>query len=309
MVIAGVCCSTSAFAQSDFVRPFASLFGGTGAAPGTHENLNLSLSASEVYDDNQLADAGTGSYSAASPFQKSGFYTGLGGALRFDWTGRKVQIAANAASDARYYGDTHQFIPGNYGGGVGLSAEFARRSQFFVNQSFSYSPSLFYALLPALGSPAAGEVVGVGSDLALGKQDGYVSDTTTRLSLGVTSRSSVTLLGSYRYSTFAVVPGESNYRSYSAGGRYSYTVNRDATLHFGYTRRQADFLYSVDGGAVVEHDIDAGVDYHRTLSFSRRTRDREHPGGRRHRPADIGRSKRAGAVQAVQRPRQWRVEP
>jgi hypothetical protein len=141
----------------------------------------------------------------------------------------------------------------------------------FVNQSISYSPSLFYAVLPTLDSPGVGNVVGAGSDLSLAKQDGYISDTTARLSVGITARSTVTVLGNYRYSTFPGASAGRDYRSYAAGGQYAYTINRNATLHLGYTRRQADYQHSVDGGPVVEHDIDAGVAYRRPLSFSRRT--------------------------------------
>jgi hypothetical protein len=272
MTLAGVCVSAPAFAQGGSMRPYASLFGGAGTAPGLHQNLDVTLSAAEAYDDNRLADVAGGMSSAASPLQRSGFYTGLDGALRYDWTGQRVQFAANGASNLRYYADTHELVPVNYGGGLGLSVGFARRSRLFVNQSVSYSPSLFYSVLPALDSPAVGNVVGAGSDLSVAKQNGYVSDTTTKLSLGVTARSTMTLLGDYQYSTFAVAPGVPAFRSYSAGGQYAYTLSRDATLHLGYVRREAGSLYSGDGHPVVEHDIDAGVDYHRALSFSRRTR-------------------------------------
>jgi hypothetical protein len=272
MMLACVCCSSSAFAQNGAIRPYSSLFEGTGSAPGPHQNLNLSLSAAEVYDDNQLVDAGGGAFSAGSPIEKSGFYTGFDGALGYDWTGTRVQFAANAGSNVRYYGDTHQLVPMNYGGGVGLSAAFARRSRFFFNQSISYLPPLFYSVLPALGAPAAGDVVGAGSDSSLAQQAGYISDTTTSLSVGVTARSSVTVLGNYRAGRFAGVSGPRDYRSYAAGGRYEYTVSRNATLRLGYVRRQANYLSSADGRPVVVHDIDAGVDYHRALSFSRRTR-------------------------------------
>jgi hypothetical protein len=270
-VLAGACCSATAFAQTGSMRPYSSLFEGTGSASGTHESLSLSLSAAEAYDDNQLADAAGGSFSVRSPIQKSGFYTGFDGTLGYDWTGKRVQFASNAGADARYYADTHQLVPVNYGGGAGLSVEFARRSQFFVNQSLSYSPSLFYSLLPVLGSPVVGSVVGAGSDLSLAKQDGYVSDTSTRLSVGVTARSTLTAIGNYRYSTFARASGAGDYRSYSVGGQYAYTLNRDATLHFGYTRREAGYSYTGRGGPAIENDIDAGVAYHRALSFSRRT--------------------------------------
>jgi hypothetical protein len=61
-------------------------------------------------------------------------------------------------------------------------------------------------------------------------------------------------------------------RSYGVGGRYGYNVTRNATLHFGYVYRGGQYSYSPGQSAAVVHDIDAGIDYHRPLSLSRRTR-------------------------------------
>jgi hypothetical protein len=67
------------------------------------------------------------------------------------------------------------------------------------------------------------------------------------------------------------VVGGQDLRSLGIGGRYLYNLSRSSSVHLGYFYRQGQYSYLATGQSTVAHDIDIGIDYHRPLSFSRRT--------------------------------------
>ena len=96
-------------------------------------------------------------------------------------------------------------------------------------------------------------------------------ETSANLTRSLTSRSNFNLLGTFRYSDLSRIAGGQDLRAYSAGGRYLYNLSRNATLHLGYIYREGQYTYVASAQSTVAHDIDVGVDYHKPLSFSRRT--------------------------------------
>lgn len=256
-------------AQNPSGRPYQALFGGATTDPSIRNSLDFSITSLEAYDDNVLGDYGD----LAAPTDLSrGFYSGLSGVLDYGFTGRRLQISATAGSELRYYGRLGGIQLANQYGAIGLTASLSKRTKALVNQSVTYAPSLFYSLIP--GFPLSpGEAVGAGSDYAVGKQDTIITDTNASLTTGLTRRASLTFLGTYRNSNNSGAQSPLwNLSSYGAGGRFLYNLSRDATLHLGYVYREG--AYPLASGAslpVVVHDIDAGVDYARALSFSRRT--------------------------------------
>src|SRR5204862_2967615 len=56
------------------------------------------------------------------------------------------------------------------------------------------------------------------------------------------------------------------------GGIYQRHISRDATLHLGYVYQEGQFGVQAQARPAAVHNIDAGLDYHRALSFSRRTK-------------------------------------
>ena len=136
----------------------------------------------------------------------------------------------------------------------------------------SYSPSYFYGLFPSLASVESGVPIGAVSDFTINDQKALLSDSVVTFSQGLSTRTSVSLLADYRTTKFSAEAADRDLRSYSAGGRYGYSLNKNATLHFGYVYRTGQYAYTQNSSSTVVHDIDAGVDYHRPLSLSRRTR-------------------------------------
>jgi hypothetical protein len=203
-----------------------------------------------------------------SPFLQSGFYTGVSADLSYAWQGQRVQIGANGGTAIRHY-QGQGLVPVGFGGGFGLSAEFARRTRLFVNQSIAYSPAYMYGVFPELGL-TAGQVVGQGDPLS--ESQVYIYDTTANITRGISRRGSVEFLSNIRYSDFDESTNiYTDLLSWSVGGRYRQGITRYTQLRLGYIYRKGSYGFVGAARPTVLHDIDVGVDYNRALSLTRRT--------------------------------------
>jgi len=274
VLVATVAGGRDAEAQVDRQRPYRALFGGVTTDPSVQHYLDLTMSLSEVYDDNSLADLGGQLFADVPAVLGTGFYTGLETGLSYGWLGQTVQISASASSALRRY-PGERLLAATHVASMNLTARASRRTQILAAQTFRYAPSLFFgAALPADGAAVASEVAE--SDYVLGALDGYISETRLSLEQGLTRRSSVTILGEYHWSTFDDQRTAHALSAYGAGGRYQYTLARDVSVRLGYVHRRVQFGGSA--GTWGLHDIDAGIDYARSLSVSRRTRMDFHVG-------------------------------
>jgi hypothetical protein len=246
-------------------RPYAGLFGGSAPSPGARHTLDVSASVFAAYDDSEVADPVS---TPNQPFVQSGYYSGFDGELNYGWQGQKIQLGANAVTGIRHYRD-QGLVPVGFGVGFGLAAELAQETRLFVNQSVAYTPAYMYGVFPGLGQ-TPGQVVGAGDPLS--DSQVWVYDTSASLTRRVSRRGSVEALGTLRYSDFGQTSGV--YRdltSWSAGGRYRQGVSRYMSLRLGYIYRRGAYGVLGTGRPIVIHDIDAGVDYRRALSLTRRT--------------------------------------
>jgi hypothetical protein len=248
------------------------LFGGASSDPAIHHSLDLTLSVSGVYDDNAGADSGVGAGGAdVSPLLASGFYTSLEPGLTYDWTARRMRFGARAGSSLRYYADQEDFVGAGHFGAFNFSAG-SGRTQLSVRQTVGYSPAYFYGLLPSLPASEVGSVAAGGGDYALNALKSLVSDTAVDVSKSTGPRSSVSAFGNYRRAGYSGASERPDLQAYGIGGRFNRELSRTATLRLGYTFRKGQYDYSSSARSTIAHDIDAGIDYHRPLSFSRRTR-------------------------------------
>ncbi|HEY1304583.1 MAG TPA: hypothetical protein VGF24_13570 [Vicinamibacterales bacterium] len=274
IVLLSVCAATPAAAQTQSLRPYKALFGGATNDPSVKQSLDVTISVAEGYDDDVLADNGATGVGAAVGPPLSGVYTDFSPALTYVWGSDGVQLSAMSSASVRYYQPEHEFLGTTYFGSFGLSMG-SRRTHFSVDQSVNYSPAYFYGLFPQFDSTeVAGTVttVGPGRDYAVHNDPALIYYTSAALTRDLTQRSSISVAGTYSYTDLATgVIDRQDLRSYSVGGRYLYSISRYSTLHLGYTYREGQYSYEVRPQSVEAHDIDIGVDYHRPLSFSRRT--------------------------------------
>jgi hypothetical protein len=259
--------STGAAAQSEGSdRPYNGLFGGSQASsdrnPGT---LNLTLA--QGYDD--VVGTSIGSIGAPEA-SRAGQYTSLSADLGYGRRGRKVEFTSAAGSTARYYAAADQVTSLSYYADAGLSVQLMRRSQLTLNQSASYAPSYFSRLFPAVAPGPASAQVDSGqqpADYAADASEGYRNlSTALGLTHSLTRRDTLSFSGSFRSSAFS----GATISAYVVRGQFSRGLTRRAVLRVGYGYREAFWSYLDQ--RVRSHDIDLGVDYRRTLSFSRRTR-------------------------------------
>jgi hypothetical protein len=268
VAIAVLLASNIAAAQSRPERPYRGLFGGGDTSSNMEQSLSLSGSVGAGYDTSVLANAaesGFGGGSLTSPSQE-GSFTSFSEGLSYSLNKSKVSLGANASASQRYYPTANNSFISNYGGGLGVSWSPTSRTRFGVNQSVSYQPMNLYSLFPVFGTTPLGEVFLAGLDYGNVDASYYTYATTASATRQLSSRASITADYSYSQSVYKLYP---DFASQTAGVRFSRSLTAGVGLHigYGYTRT----IYGEQERLAGHHSIDTGIDYNKTLSFSRRT--------------------------------------
>lgn len=254
-------------------RPYRALFGGASVEPELRQSLDLTVSASEVFDDNLLIDL-TGP-EVSQTLQQSGFYTTLLGDLAFRRRGDRLQLAASAGVSTRYYSTVRKFVANDYHTAFGFSAQTSRRATLTVNQAFSRAPVYLLGLFASAVPPSIGDVITPATDFAANDDRSYSSDSSAAYVQNFTRRAAVSMATSFRRTNYLVTSARGEaFSAIDAGGTYTYGLRPDLGLRLGYIYRQASYLGALIGpgtGQPPEHDLDIGVDIKRSLSRTRRT--------------------------------------
>jgi hypothetical protein len=260
-------------------RPYRGIFGG-GGDPSTPQSLIFSGSAYGAYDDNIVA--GLTDRRIRDPFlQQSGPYQGVDAGLEYNFEKRtnRFSIATAAGAMGRY---THSergsdTIP--YGH-VDLQMDWhmTRSTVLSSHQSTAYASRYNFAFMPH-----ADEVTD--QDVAFMTQPDFdlfgLRALRSMSSLIVTQQlwsKRMSLSGGYIYRDVNVMgdsePGSRfhDYQTQSGLLRFNYSkpVTPHAELQLGYGVRVSD-RRSGAGEPRVMQTVNAGVNYSRALSFSRRT--------------------------------------
>jgi hypothetical protein len=260
--------STPAFAQGRAQRPVTGIFGGSGYDAEPVHVLDTTVSVGGAFESNEHRGL---DQRTLSPFEQSGFYTSLDGALNYGWRGEKVAFGANAGAQNRYYAETGDFLSVDRYGGVGLVASFARRTQLEVNQTVSYSPAYFSGMFPALSSDVPGSVDALGPDYAVSDLYAFTYETSAGISHGLTERTTLGFSSSVKRTDFSERSGYQDLVSYSVGGRLDRQLTQNAKARFGYYYRRGQYAFVNEAVDTTIHDLDVGLDYDKALSLTRRT--------------------------------------
>lgn len=258
-------------------RPFRGLFGGP-QDPTRPQSLEVTLNAYGGYDDNVIA--GQGGVGADPRAQVGSGLVGGGASVAYSKASRRSNFSATFGSDTRYYPERATLSASSYNGGAGLSYELSRRSRITLAQSIAYMPFYQLGVFPGVGDPVLGGGVPSNLDLAVTRQPSWLSNSSVDYEQQLGRRSSLTLMYAYTRQDFAevaqptdpdVAPLGSGDLSYQmAGFRFRRSLSRYLALRLGYQYRKGTFGFPADT-QIEGHNIDVGVDYARTLSFSRRT--------------------------------------
>jgi hypothetical protein len=251
-------------------RPTYGLFTREPENPRVHHRLDLSLATGEAYDSNVLDLLDPiieGTVSTAS-----GFVSSLDPSLTYSWRGSRATVAAEGGTRLRYYTNQQGFIALHNYGGIGVSLPFSSRTTLFAHQSVSYLPDYLFSTVPAFEAPSVTNLVDASTSPMLSKESAYRYNSDARLDHALSPTSSFSFIGRYYYADLARTNDGGDMRAFDIGGRYQRVLSHTMTLHIGYLNRTARYQNSDVAPSVLVHEIDTGIDYHRSLSFSRRTK-------------------------------------
>jgi hypothetical protein len=260
-------CAPPAYAQRPRPdRPYRGLFGGNGASPNSAQQLDVNVSLFASYDDNLLASTSQG-YVGDPRFQQSGGYGA--GNISLDYTKRvrKATFELSGGTGYRYYRSMDELNGFNSFLSIGLSATLSPKTEVRISESLSYTP--YYSFSPAAGirPPAPGDIIPNNPDNPLAEEPALGAYSSLSMRRDLTRRSS--LNGEYTFSYFDYRNRELPFRSWAAGGGYTYRLNTRANMRAAYHyRRGVSGLYYANQ-SIDTQDVEVGFDYTKRLSPSR----------------------------------------
>ena len=278
MVTQVTAAQVSAQGSDDVRRPFRGLFGAP-SSPDSPHSLTLTGSVFAAYDDNVLE--GLANRQIGSRWlQKSGTYFGSNAGLNytFNLDGERFDFGGQAGAQVNYF---HHQDGGNtlpaYQGAIEFGARITRSMSFSARQTVGYSSSYTATLGPVVDDDLGAEIA-IADDPALALFEQRAVLSATKVTLSQQFGRYASLGASYHLRSrrgFDSTSESSPLRDYTsqtatAGFQYSRPMTRNATLRLGYGVRVSD-RRRVTAEPQMMHNIDAGVDYSRALSFSRRT--------------------------------------
>jgi opacity protein-like surface antigen len=266
VVLALTCAAGPVFAQSGRPeRPYRGLFG-SGMDDATHA-LTASASLGGGWDDNILADArksGSGAPGDPRTARKGGVGTGSA-ALGYLLNAGHVTLNADAGASARYYPNLPQDVLKVYNGSFRAAVGLPWDMGVTATQSIVYQPFTVGVLTPVdpgdaiTGQPPTIELVDSAREYMLTRS-------ALELSKGLGRHTSLGAQYTYRHAGDSL---RGDFEMQGVGGTLSHGIARGITARAGYQYGEGRY----PGGLrrVRSHNINAGIDVSRQLSFSRRT--------------------------------------
>ena len=151
-----------------------------------------------------------------------------------------------------------------------MSAQFARRTTLFANQTVAYSPSYLYELFPSVSQPGPGEVPTPAPDYSTYNTESYTYGTTASVGHGLTRRGQLSGGLEFSHTNYSrEVALQRDQTSYGLHAQFSQNMTRNTAATFGYHYRSTD-PYVGQGRRAIEHGLDIRVDFSRALSPTRR---------------------------------------
>ena len=251
-------------------RPYRGLFGAPAGSDSKH-SLDLTASVFGAYDNDVL----TNGESTAVRARRTGEYGGLNAGAQYSHQGERVSaalgggIAVNRYT-ARY---TQNRTASMYLADGNVALKITSRTTLSGSTTFTYAPEYRLSLFLEPGSPTGVPDVfnTVAPDYDLFRSVAYRTSAVVRLSQAVGKRTS--LAGWYALTDVNYDGAAYDYRSHAAGAGLTHGLTRNLGLRLGYSFATPTYAAALSPlGTQRVYNIDAGVDYSRALSLSRRTR-------------------------------------
>lgn len=255
----------TASAQLRPERPYRGLFA-SGTADATHE-LTVNASFGGGYDNDLLADAQGSSTISNEVRRWRGGLGAFSGGLLYSLQAASVAVDASLGSTLRYYPSLNQRYIHGTSGSLSVSVPFGARTSASAGATVAHQPYTFANLIPSQ-TPSQGFVSPAPNlDVAVGT----AAYTTYQASLNVGHQlaSRTSLSGGVNHTeSIRGSDGADGYRQQAATATLTHRVGRGLSLRAGYTHSVAHHELNE---RLTRQAIDAGVDYGRSLSFSRRS--------------------------------------
>jgi opacity protein-like surface antigen len=247
-------------------RPYRGLFGSR-PAPGIAQALDFTASLYGAYDDNVYADRA--GIALTGPLRKSGWFGGLETGLNYTRHTRRLGFGAEGGVGLTTYEDEPLFT--TYRAAANFNARVTRYGSFSITQAFVYAPEYRLGLFisPSSVGTFADPFVDLATDYGVFRQNSYRSSTNVGYTQELRQHASLSTF--YSLSTANYQANELDYINQSAGARYNYQLTPNAGFHLGYSYGSGRYPNAPRFNLSGIHNIDAGLDYNKALSVSRRT--------------------------------------
>jgi opacity protein-like surface antigen len=247
-------------------RPYRGVFGGgVGAA---EESLILNGSLGSGYDDNLLLDEAT--VDPTDPgTARSGLFTTFSGDLGYNYARGRLALGAAFGAAVRYYPDSERQWLAGYNGVATVGLQVTRSIRVAGSHTTTYQPYYTFAPFVDLGPPGTLPPAVLVQDFRATRAEFYSHASGVELTTGLTRRASLML--NYGYARSELGDPALDMNMQNAGGRLSFALTRGLALRAGYAYSTWRHL-SLETDRLENHTVDAGIDYSRGLSISRRTR-------------------------------------
>jgi hypothetical protein len=255
------------------VGPYRGLFGGNEWAENSRHLFDVVFGGYGGYDDDVTKQAGSAPGDPTA--QASSSYAGAAANLRYLTNAfQRVKFRAEGQVAGSYYPDLDDLVATSHGASATLEWTPTPRTSMSLRHRFRFSPFFGYSIYGATDLPEGNPPGGAWSDTRVIRSENYTNDTAVSVGRRLSERSAVSADAQFRRTDFAESgAGYADTRRWGAGARWTYRVTEHASARLGYGYRSGEYsgdLPGATGNGV--HLIDAGVDYGRALSFSRRTR-------------------------------------
>lgn len=270
-----VCTAAAADAQVERPQRAArGIFGGPAPSPNSPQQLDFSASLFGAYDDDVTAEGTLGS-AVTSGQDLGGVYSGLTMGLSYNRRiGRRASFGSSAGTSLRYYpslnGHTLAPIGQQVAAGFSIGSERNERNRLSFGGNASFAPYYALSLLPSTEAPLEigdGNVAPQPVDSIVTRREtiGYGGGVQFQRALG--RRSSLEL--NYGINAIDFDEESRQQSSQSVGAHYRQNISKALGWKVGYQRADANFGSGID--TVANHMIDAGLDFLKPLSLTRRT--------------------------------------
>jgi hypothetical protein len=266
LVVAGQLLAGTADAQDRPERPYRGLFGSGGG--DAEQELTVNASVGAGYDTSVLSDAfDAGLGGVSGPTQsRSGSYGLLSSGLSYSLNKSAIGIGASASTTARYYPSLADSLVTTWGAGIGASWRPTTRTSVNANHHVTHQPFSLFSLFPQIQQQALGQVFVPDLDYNTLQRGYFTHQTGVGVSRQLSRRAAISADYSRQRSDFDSLY---DFETETASVRFTRSLTSGLGLRLGYG--YTDASYGDDQESIGRHHLDTGVDYSKTLSFSRRT--------------------------------------